>query len=161
MRYLSIGLVGLAIFITGCVASSATSDTNNYRKRIGTAAPNDVVRETEQTLVSRYGYRFDRKVTTSEDMRFITQWNQHSPMMDEQAKNVSACRTRIRVSARPKNRSGAEIRTYTVIMEADYQVQKQGSPEWITMAMPESRVEYVDEIADRLEQQVAGGVRSY
>lgn len=154
-------LIALLIGLPGCVSSGGTGTDGTFRQRIGVAAPADIIRETENTLVSRYGYRFDRKVTTSEDLRFITQWNNHSPLEDEQERGIAQSRTRIFVNARPRSRAGGEVRTYTVIFEAEYQVQKQGNPEWVSVSVPPDRTEYLEDIADYLEGQVASGVRTY
>ena len=151
----------VAVGLAGCVTSGASSNDGSYRERLGTATPNDIIRETENTLVSRYNYRFDRRVTTSEDLRFITQWNVHSPLDDEQQQGISQCRTRIIVNARPKSRAGTEVRTYTVIFRSEYEVQKGGSVEWVSAPMTPSRTEYIEEIASYLENQITSGVRTY
>lgn len=151
----------LAFSWAGCAGGSTLSQDGTYRERLGTATRQDILRETEQTLVSRYNYRFDRRVTATEDIRFITQWNVHSPFNDEQAEGVTQSRTRIFVNARPQNRSGSGVRTYTVIFRAEYEVQRDGNVEWVPAPMTPNRTEFIEEIAGYLENQVTGGVRTY
>lgn len=151
----------LILSLAGCAGGAAVSEDGTYRERLGIATRQDILREVEQTLVSRYNYRFDRRVTGTEDIRFITQWNVHSPLNDEQAQSVTQSRTRILVNARPQNRSGGGARTYTVIFRAEYEVQQGGSAEWAPAPMTPSRTEFIEEIANYLENQVTGGVRTY
>ena len=154
-------VAALVIGLAGCASSGGAGTDGTFRQRIGVAAPTDIIRETENTLISRYGYRFDRRITTSEDLRFITQWNNHSPLDNERERGIAQSRTRIFVNARPRSRAGGEVRTYTVVFEAEYEVQKQGNPAWVRAAIPADRTEYLEEIADYLESQVASGVRTY
>ncbi len=154
----------IALFIVGvvgCASSGRSATDGTFRQRIGVASPADIITETENTLVSRYNYRFDRKITTSEDLRFITQWNNHSPLEDERERGIAQSRTRIFVNARPRSRAGGEVRTYTVIFEAEYEVQQQGNPAWVQASIPADRTEYLQDIADYLEGQVASGLRTY
>jgi hypothetical protein len=145
----------------GCV-SAGSAQQGAVRERIGVASPQDVVNKTRQVLLAEYGYRFDREVTTSEDMRFITQWQQHTPTEEERAAGTAACRTRVRVNARPKDRSSGQVRTYTVIFTADYEVQREGDNiTWYDAPIPESREAYFERLTDDLEDEMASGVRSY
>lgn len=153
-------ILAISVIGTGCSGASGAQNEGEFRERIGTAAQADIVRETREALLTRYSYRFDREVATSEDMRFITEWKEHTPFDDEQAQGITSVRTRILVNARPKNRSSG-VRTYTVIFRAEYEVQKQGQPQWVDAAMTESREDSISEIADYLEQQLVSGLRTY
>ena len=148
----------LIVFVAGCAGGTSLSQEGTYRQRLGTTTRKAVQEKVPEVLASRYGYRFDRRVATQEDIRYITQWAEHTPLDDEQAQGVQNVRTRILVNARPKNRSA---NTYTAEFRAEYQVQKSGNGEWVSTAMTEMRREYIDEIYDYMDQQLSSGVRSY
>lgn len=147
-------------FLAGCAGSGAAQQ-GTMRERVGVASPDDVVEGTRHVLINEFGYRYDREVATQEDMRFITQWREHTPEDDEQATGTTSCRTRLRVNARPKDRSTGTVRTYTVIFRAEYEVQRDGSSAWVDAPIPESRETYFDSIVDQLESEMTTGIRSY
>jgi len=147
-------------FLAGCAGSGAAQQ-GTMRERIGVASPEDVVEGTRHVLITEHGYRYDREVATTEDMRFITQWMEHTPEGDEQAAGTTACRTRVLVNARPKDRSSGTVRTYTVIFRAEYQVQREGAATWMDAPIPESREAYFDDIVDQMESEMTMGIRSY
>lgn len=151
-------IFALIVFIAGCAGGASMRQEGTYRQRLGTTTRKAVENEVPQVLASRYGYRFDRRVATREDIRYITQWAEHTPLEDERAQGIRSVRTRITVNARPKNRSA---NTYTAEFRAEYNVQKTGGGQWVDAEMTEMRREYIEDISDYLEQQLSGGVRAY
>jgi hypothetical protein len=157
-RLLSVALFIAPLVLAGCGSTAPTQGT--MRERIGTTTARDAIEQTRQVLLNTYNYRFDREVTTQEDIRFITLWSEHAPLEGEQAKGITGCRTRLEVHARPKNRSSGSPSTYTVIFRSEYQVQKQGGAQWVDAEMTEAREEYIEEIVQDLEDAMASGVRT-
>lgn len=150
-------LLTLVVLSTGCSGAMSSSQQGVYTENLGTTTRPDVEREAPEVLASRYGYRFDRRVETDEDIRYITQWTEHTPLEDEEVQGVTSVRTRLFVTARPKNRTA---NTYRARFRAECEVQKEGSPEWVTAELTEMRRDYIEEIADYLGNQLTSGVRS-
>lgn len=130
------------------------------RERIGTATARDVIEQTRNVLLNTYNYRFDREVTTQEDIRFITQWSEHTPLNGEQRNGITGCRTRIEVQARPKSRTSGSPSTYTVRFRSYYEVQRESGAQWLDAEMTPEREAYIEEIVQDLEDAMASGLRS-
>lgn len=151
-------VVIVALLFVGCAGTSTVSRVGAYQEQIGTTTRNDVEREAREVLIARYGYRLDRAISTQEDIRYITMWAEDTPLSDEKAEGITNVRTRILLTARPKNRT---TNTYRARYRAEYEVQRQNSGNWERAEITEMREEYLDEIAEYLEDQLASGVRSY
>jgi len=157
-RFLSVALFIAPLVLAGCGSTAPTKGT--MRERIGTTTATDVIEQTRQVLLNTYNYRFDREVTTQEDIRFITQWSEQTPYEVEKKRGITGCRTRLEVHARPKNRSSGGPSTYTVIFRSHFQVQKQNGAQWTDAELTDAREEYFEEIVQDLEDAMASGVRS-
>jgi len=134
------------------------SQDSVYRGQIGTTTRQNVDNEVRRVLASRYGYRMDREVSTQEDIRYITMWSEHTPLKDERAEGITAVRTRIFVTARPKNRT---TNTYTARFRGECEVRKQSGGSWEEATLTDMREEYFSDISNYIESQIAGGVRTY
>lgn len=148
----------LILSLVGCGGTSSLSQDSVYREQIGTTTRRNVDQEVRRVLTSRYGYRMDREVSTQEDIRYITMWAEHTPFDDEQANGITAVRTRVFVTARPKNRTA---NTYTARFRGEYEVRNQAGGPWVDADMTEMRREYFSDISNYLEGQIASGVRTY
>jgi hypothetical protein len=157
-RLLCLVLFVAPLVAAGCGSTASTKGT--VRERIGTATARDAIEQTRQVLLNTYNYRFDREVTTQEDIRFITQWAEHTPLDGEQRKGITGCRTRIEVQARPKNRSSGSPSTYTVRFRSYYEVQRDGGAQWFDAEMTPEREAYIEEIVQDLEDGMASGLRT-
>lgn len=151
-------LLLFAVSMAGCAGTASMSQDSVYREQIGTTTRQNVDNEVRRVLASRYGYRMDREVSTQEDIRYITMWAEHTPLEDERAEGVTAVRTRIFVTARPKNRT---TNTYTARFRGECEVRTEGGGPWVSADMTEMREEYFSDISDYLESQIAGGLRTY
>lgn len=151
-------IVFVALTLVGCAGTSSVSRQGVFQEELGTTTRNDVEREAREVLVSRYGFRMDRTVSTQEDIRYVTMWAEDTPFSDEQAQGITNVRTRILLTARPKNRTS---RTYRARYRAEYEVQRQGNGSWERAEVTEMREDYLAEIAEYLETQLTSGVRSY
>lgn len=151
-------LLSMLLLAAGC-ATTVSSQEGVFRERLGSTSSTEAVNQIREALQVRYSYSLDREVVSEEEIRFLTTWKEHTPFSDEESKGITACRTRIEVQARPKDRIGGNIRQYTVHLEADYQTKTNGG-EWKTEEITESREEYLQEIADYMENEFKGGTRS-
>ena len=149
--------------LAGCSGSgsSAGSDTgsSSMRANLGTSSRDHLTRTSEEALLTRYGYRLQRRVDTTEDIRLETEWKDLSATRDEQAQGYSFARVRITITARPRSRSGGGARTYSARLVAECQVRRVDGVDWMDMPISPERRIYLDEIVDYLENEFKGGVR--
>lgn len=149
-------LAGFGLLFTGCVGSGM-STSGTYRETIGTSTRSNVQNTVPQILTSQYGYRFDRTIDRSGYMRYFTTWKQHSLFQDEREKGFTDARSRIEVTARPRDRAAG---TYTVDFKVEYRVQKENTAEWVAAEIPPRRQEYIDGIYQDLADDLTSGVMS-
>ena len=158
---------GLALLVLGallaaCSGAGAAADddrgSNIYRTDLGTSSRAHLTRTADEALLNRYGYRFERRVDTVEDIRFETEWKALSVTEDERAQGYTQARTRITITARPRSRSGGAARTYSARFVATTQLQKLGSTIWEEVPLTPEREEYIREIADYLETEFRAGL---
>ena len=77
----------------------------------------------------------ERRVDTSEDIRYETQWKQHPATQDEQAQGYSFARTRITITARPRSRASGTAATYSARFVAETELRTQSGLDWVKMPM--------------------------
>lgn len=145
------------LVVAGC-AMSGSSQKGAYRTGLGTSTSPEIVDMTRRTLRDEYGYSLDREIVSNEQIRFTTNWQVHNLNSDERTEGVASCRTRVEVRARPKRRTGGDVREYRVEMEADYQTRAEDG-EWTLDTIPESREKYFDELAQLIKNEFKSGVR--
>lgn len=133
------------------------STGGSYRETIGTSTRPNVQNTVPNILTSQYGYSFDRTIDRSGYMRYLTDWQNHSLMEGEKSMGYQGSRTRIEVTARPRDRASG---TYTVTFKCEYRVQRPTSVKWVAVEIPSQRQEYIDEIYQDLADDLASGVMS-
>lgn len=149
-------LVGL---LMGC--GSTTKVKNAYRQSVGSASRADVVAKTTEILQTRYAYRFERQVDSNEDIRLETQWRDLTPTEDERALGITAARSRIMVTARPRNRTSGLGNTYSVTFLGEVEARTMENTLWLPIALTDERKEYYREIYKYLETELRTGLRTY
>jgi len=145
------------VFLAGC-ATTLSSQESSYERKLGTATSQEAESQIWDTLVNRYGYVLERRVSTESRKYFVTEWKRHTPNTEEQMNDIQSCRTRLTVQARPSDRSGDGVRSYRVYFEAEYQVQREDA-DWERIEMGEARKAYVEDIAVYLERKFKSGVK--
>ncbi|MFB6099545.1 MAG: hypothetical protein ABEK84_10630 [Salinibacter sp.] len=148
-------LVASAGLLVGCVASGLSSG-GTYRKTIGTTTATTVRQKVPEILASRYGYRFDRRSTQSQYIRYLTGWQQHSVLPAEEKKGYTAVRTRVELIAQPRDRASG---TYTAEMTLEYMVQQKGGVAgWTAAEIPSARQNRLDDIYEDLSEALTQGI---
>ena len=107
-------LITLSILMlqVGCSgASSSTSSSNTFRESLGTTPQAQLQKSVEEVILRKYQYQFERTNYSTEDVYLETRWRDQAALEDEQAEGYSFARTRIIITARPRNRT---IGTYAV-----------------------------------------------
>ncbi|MFT5144646.1 MAG: hypothetical protein ACI80V_003233 [Rhodothermales bacterium] len=122
------------------------------RSNLGSAPRNVLVSVTPDALISRYGYLMLRQVVDTEDVRYETDWKQESAFSDERALGYTHARTKITVTARPRNRSGSGAQNLAVTFVAESQVLPFGNEVWISAVPTEERKDYLDQISGYLRR---------
>ena len=150
------------LLVAACSGSGAASDQGgsesaSMRTTLGTSTRDHIVRTTDEVLLNRYGFRFNRRVDTAEDVRLETSWKDVIPMDDEQAQAFTSVRVRITVTSRPRSRSGGTP-TYSARFQADVLGRGEGL-DWVELPITAQRRAYLREITDLLENEFKGGVR--
>ncbi len=153
LSYFALFIV-LAVF-TGCSGSgsSAGGGSSTYRTSLTTTDGETIVRVVNEALLTRYGYRFQREVATSEDILYETEWKDLTATRDEQAQGYSFARTRITITARPRSRASAGA-TFSSRFVAETELRAQGGLDWVKMPMTEMREDYIKEIADYVKNEL-------
>lgn len=149
-------LAGVALLVTGCIGPGM-STSGTYRETIGTSTPTTIRSVVPQIVTSQYGYEFDRTMTRSGYLRYLTNWREHSVLPAEKEAGYNSTRTRIEVTAQPRDRSAG---TYTVNFNAEYNVRKGNSTQWVAAEIPPERQEYIDRIYRDLSDDLTTGVMS-
>lgn len=150
--------LALLIFVLAGCAASGGSQEGAYRTGLGTSTSPEITDMARRTLRDEYGYSLDREIVSNEQIRFTTNWQVHNLNADEQKEDVTSCRTRIEIRARPKRRAGGDVREYRVELKADYQTRTEDG-DWRLDTIPASRAEYFDELAQLIKNQFKSGVR--
>ncbi len=150
----SIALVG------GCASSGSVRDTAGFvNARLGQADFNTLLTITPNALTTRFGYRIIQSVEDSEDVRYETDWKLESTLPDEREEGYTYTRTRIFMTARPRNRSSSIAATYSVRFEAQVERQALGLDVWEKLPLTELRQEEFDRIVDYFLQAYRNALR--
>ena len=161
--YYHLGVMLVCVLLAGCSgaggSASGGSGSSTVRESLGTSSRGHIVRTSEEALLTRYGYRFQRRVDTTEDIRLETEWKDLTATNDEQAQGYSFARVRITITARPRSRSGGGAQTYSARLIAECQVRQVDGIDWMDVPISSERAQYIDEIVDYLENEFKAGVR--
>ncbi|GIV59989.1 MAG: hypothetical protein KatS3mg043_1078 [Rhodothermaceae bacterium] len=146
------------LLMMGCGGSAVqqAERESTYRESLVSAARDEIIREADQTIILRYGYRFQETRTDSnDDLRFVTAWKDVTPTEDEQALGYQGAQTRITLMARPRNRLGGASESFSVQFIGEVQLMEMNV--WKRVPMTEQREAYFKEIADYLNRKLQTG----
>ena len=100
-----------------------------------------------------------RSVVDTEDMRFETDWRQETAMSDEQELGYTHSRTKITITARPRNRSSSGAQNLAVAFQAETQVLPFGNEVWVSTPPTDMRKDAVDQISNFLRRTYQTALR--
>ena len=151
----------VCIVLAGCSGSgeSASGGSSSIRESLGTSSRDHITRTSEEALLTRYGYRLQRRVDSAEDIRLETEWKDLTATADEQAQGYSFARVRITITARPRSRAGGGAQTYSARLLAECQVRRIDGIDWMDEPITAERADYIEGIVEYLENEFKGGVR--
>jgi hypothetical protein len=161
MKNINLSLLAFTIVLVGgCGASGSVVDTSGLvDENLGQADFNTLVRLTPNALTTRFGYRILQFVEDSEDVRYETDWKLESTYPDEREEGYSSTRTRIFITARPRNRSSSIAATYTVKFEGQVERQALGLDVWEKLPLTKQRQEDFDRMIDYFLQAYRNALR--
>ncbi len=143
----------------GCGGSSEVRKAareSTYRKSLVSASRAEIIREAEETLVLRYGFRIrEARTASNDDIRFETSWKDVPLMDDERRLGFQGAQTRILITARPRNRLAGSSQSFTVQFVGEVQLLDKGI--WKRVPMTEQRKAYFKEIADYMNRKLQTG----
>ncbi len=156
-----IGLVVSVLMLAGCSGSGASADSgervrNSIRASLGTSTADHIIRVADDALLNRYGYQFERRIETAEDVRLETSWKELPATNDEKALGFGFARIRITVRARPRDRSAG---TYSATLNAEVEGRGPVEDIWSKIPVTEGRDVYLKELISHFENEFKGGVR--
>ncbi len=157
-RFCTIAIVFILSACSGPGSESGRTPDTIFRDNLGTSGRGHIVSTSQDALITRYGYRFNREVNTAEDVRLETSWKDVSPFADELESGYTEVRIRIVVSARPRSRALGTASTYTARFEAEFESRLVVGGDWEPIPMTPEREAYIEEIADYLENEFKAGV---
>jgi hypothetical protein len=140
------------LLLSACASSGGSARQGMVRSNLGTAPRNVLISVTPEALVTRYGYLMLRQVIDTEDIRFETDWKEESALADERALGNTHGRTKITVTARPRNRSGSGAQNLAVTFVAESQVLPFGNDVWVSAEPTAERKDYLNQISGYLRR---------
>ena len=152
-------IAGLLAGCSGTNAGGSGGQDGVYRENLGTADRQTLVVDTRDALLTRYGFRLEREVASSEDIRFETEWKEESSLEDERTAGYTHARTRILITARPRNRSTSGAQSYAVRYRVDNEVRQLGSDVWEKAPLSPMRLDYIKRIASFLKSEYRTALR--
>lgn len=153
--------LGIALFLGACSGPGSEGDraaSSTLRFNLGTSARSHIVTTAEDALLTRYGYRLNRRVDTAEDVRLETSWKEVTVLEEEQLTGYTQVRVRVSVTARPRSRAGGTGSTFAARMVAECEGQLAVGGNWVDVPIMSEREAYFEEIAEYLENEFKGGV---
>ena len=161
MRHSIFWILSFFVLLSACSGPGAGGEraaSSSLRFNLGTSARDHIVSTAEDALLTRYGYRFDRQVNTSEDVRLETSWKDVAALPDERTAGYMEVRVRVFVNARPRSRAGGGATTFTARMEVECEARVLVGGDWQPVSITNEREAYFQEIADYLENEFKAGV---
>ena len=157
----SISVIFTALLLAGCSGSGASADgevrvRNTMRATLGTSSADHIVRASEDALLNRYGYQFERRIETTEDIRLETSWKEMGATDDEKALGYGYVRIRITIRARPRDRSAG---TYAASLNAEVEGRGPTGDIWSKIPITDQRDAYLTDLSRFFENEFKGGVR--
>ena len=154
-------LISLSFLVLqmGCSgSSSSTSTSNSIRESLGTTSRAQITKTVEELVLRKYHYLVERSVDTAEDFYLETRWQDEGALQDEGAAGFSFARTRIIITARPRNRTPGTLATFSVTFRAECMVRSLAG-DWVEAPLTAMRKDRLKEISDEMKTEMTTGLR--
>ena len=155
----TLGLLSILLLQMGCSgASSSTSSSSSLRESLGTTSSAQLEKSVEGVLLRKYQYQYERSTYTAEDIYIETRWRDEVALDDERAAGFSFARTRIIITARPRNRTPGTSQTVAVTFRAECLLRGPAG-DWIRAPITAARKARLREISVELKNELTTGLR--
>ena len=152
--------LGLLVLQMGCSgASSSTSTSNTFRESLGSTSRAQIGKTLEEIVLRKYQYQIERQVDSAEDIYYETRWRDEMAVEDEAAQGYSFARTRIIITARPRNRTPGTAASYSVAFRAECLVRG-AAGDWMEAPMTAMRKARLKEISNEMKTEMTTGIRT-
>ena len=155
----TLGILSILVLQVGCSGSgSSTSSNNSFRESLGSTSPAQLQKSIGDIVQRKYQYQFERETYSFEDIYVETRWRDDSALGDERAQGYTFARTRLIITARPRNRTGGAARTVSVTFRAEC-LLRGAAGDWIEAPMTTARKAELKEISIELKTDMTTGIR--
>ena len=155
----TLGILSLLVLQVGCSGSGAsTSSSNSFRESLGSTSPAQLQKSIGDIVQRKYHYQFERETYTSEDIYVETRWRDDTALDDERAQGYNFARTRLIITARPRNRTPGVAATVSVTFRAECLLRGVAG-DWIEAPMTAARKKKLKEIYTELKTEMTTGLR--
>ncbi len=155
----TLGILSILVLQVGCSgAGSSTSSSNSFRESLGSTSPAQLQKSIGDIVQRKYQYQLERETYSSEDIYVETRWRDDGATDDERAQGYSFARTRIIITARPRNRTGGAARTVSVTFRAEC-LLRGAAGDWMVAPMTAARKTKLKEISIELKTEMTTGIR--
>ncbi len=155
----TLALLTILLLQVGCSgASSSTGGSASYRESLGTTSRAQLMKTTEDILIRKFQYQYERQVDTIEDVYIETRWRDQITLDDEQSQGYAFARTRIIITARPRSRSVGGLQTYAVTFRGECMVRQHGG-NWVEVPLSAKRKAGMRDLAREMKTEMTSGLR--
>ena len=152
-------LLSILVLQLGCSGSgSTTSSGNSFRENLGSTSLAQLQKSIEDIVLRKYQYQYERDTYTSEDTYVETRWRDDAALEDEKAAGYVFARTRIIITARPRNRTPGAMQTFSVTFRAECMVRT-AAGDWMEAPMTAARKAILKEVSNELKTEMTSGIR--
>lgn len=111
-------------------------------------------------LVSRHHFQYEREENSEGQLYVETLWRFRTPFDDELASNVSEARSKIILTAYPRELTNP-AGLWVASIEGRNEVKLEGGQGWVTLPLTEEAKKYFANIAEDLRIEYRMGVREF
>ena len=155
----TLGILSILVLQVGCSgASSSTSTRNSFRESLGSTSAAQLQKSLGDIVQRKYHYQLERETYSPEDIYVETRWQDDSALDDERAQGFSFARTRLIITARPRNRTPGMGATVSVTFRAECLLRGVAG-DWIEAPMTAERKKKLRVIYSELKTEMTTGLR--
>ncbi len=154
-------LTGMAVLFvmifgmnTGCGHQSGPSEYKDYYTKLGVSLPDDLERIVFRML-DKHQYQIVRRTTSMEQIYYETEWRVRYPFEDEIKLGVASARSRIIITARPRDFGGTgTILVYRVKFYAENEVRFSDTSGYTRIPISDMAKRYFRRIANDIKTEM-------
>ncbi len=155
----TLGILSILVLQMGCSgASNSTSTRNSFRESLGSTSAAQLRKSLGDIVQRKYQYQLERETYSPEDIYVETRWRDDSALADEREQGFSFARTRLIITARPRNRTPGMGATVSVTFRAECMLRG-AAGDWIEAPMTAARKTKLKEISIELKTEMTTGIR--